>query len=99
MINTFESVKVLSCNQVTDLTADFKLTNGNSFHILIAPGDTADKVEGQVLPVGMKLAKNDTSKNIPVVVGDWNPLVVESIDASAIDLTKYDVYISEITDY
>lgn len=99
MINTFESVKAMKVEKVTDLSSAFSLESKNAFHIFIAPGAGADLDCGEVMQISAKPAKNDAATTVPIVVGDWNPVVLDSISASAIDLDNYDVFVSEIADY
>lgn len=99
MINTFESVKVLEVEQVTDLTSAFSLDDNRAFHICIVPQSGASYDVGEVMEISAQPAKNDSALTVPVVVGAWNPIVLTSIDASAIDLTTYNVYVSPIANY
>jgi hypothetical protein len=99
MINTFESVKAMEVQQVTDLTSEFALASKKSFHVFIVPGAGASLDCGEVIEITAKPTQNTSSTTVPLVVGTWNPIVLESIAASAIDLTQYNVYISPIANY
>ncbi len=104
MINTFESVKVLKVDQLESLSEDFSLSDGKGFHVFIAPLSGADKDSGETIIIKAKPVKNDEAVEVPIVVGDWNPVLLEKIAANSeadtdIDLTKYKVFYSEIADY
>lgn len=104
MINTFESVKVLNVSKVASLDTDFSPASKKGFHIFIAPGDNASHEAGEVVIIKAKPVKNEQATEVPIVLGDWNPVLLESISANAnvdtdIDLDNYSVYYSEISDY
>lgn len=99
MINTFESVKVLIVEQITDISTAFKPATANAFHIFLAPADGSSYSVGDVVTITAKPVNNDSATSVPIVVGDWNPVVLESVSASGVDLTEFDVYVSEIANY
>ena len=106
MINTFESVKVLKVGKVESLDTDFapSSTSKKAFHIFIRPLEGADNDAGEIICINAKPAKNDDFVEVPIVLGDWNPVLFEKIAANAntdtdIDLDKYAVYYSEIDNY
>ena len=104
MINTFESVKVLNVGKVDSLSEEFKLENGNGFHVFIAPGSGADKDSGETIIIKAQPVKNAEAVEVPIVVGDWNPVLLRAIAANSeadtdIDLSAYSVYYSEIANY
>lgn len=104
MINTFESVKVLKVEKVESLDTDFKAASGKAFHVFIRPLDGADNDAGEIITINAKPVKNDNPVELPIVLGDWNPVLIEKIAANTgadtdIDLEHYTVYYSEIDTY
>lgn len=76
MINTFESVKVLKVGKVESLAVNFKPASEKPFHILINPKSGSELAPGDVKIINAKPVKNDTAVEVPVVVGDWNPVIL-----------------------
>lgn len=99
MINTFESVKVLKVGKVDSLATNFKPASGKSFHVFIAPKAGSELAPGDVVVISAKPVKNDSAVEVPIVVGDWNPTLLEFITAGAVDLTTDDVFYSEVDNY
>lgn len=104
MINTFESVKVLKVGKVESLDTDFAPASGKAFHVFIRPLAGADNDAGEIVAIKAKPVKNDQPTEVPIVLGDWNPVLLQSIAANAntdtdIDLNTYSVYYSEIDNY
>lgn len=99
MINTFESVKVLKVDKVADLSTNFTPASGKPFHIFINPKSESSYEIGDVVVITAKPTKNNTATAVPVVIGDWNPVLFESITAGAIDTTTNDIYYSEVETY
>lgn len=99
MINTFESVKVLKVDKVTDLSTNFAPASGKPFHIFINPKSESSYDIGDVVVITAKPAKNNTATAVPVVIGDWNPVLFENITAGAFDITTNDIYYSEVDTY
>lgn len=103
MINNPEAFKAMKVDKISDLTDAFKSASDLSFHIYVVPGSGAAKDSGETIIINAKPAKNLAAVDVPVCIGDWSPIVFESISASAdqteLDLSSYDVYFSEIENY
>lgn len=88
--------RITNVVKLDDLTEDYS-TKG-CFSVLLAP--KSDAVErGDIVTFDAILPHSNTEYvEVPVVVGDWSPIVFKSIKANSIDLTEVDVYIAPIKD-
>jgi hypothetical protein len=85
--------------QVEDLTEDFSL-EGVPFRLFLVPKDGGDVKVGDVVAFDAMLPYSGGEfVEVPVVVGEWNPLFLTAIKASEIDLTDMDAYVAPIKFY
>ena len=86
--------RILQVSQLDDLTAAYE--PDLPFSMFLVPASGSDTEVGDVVIVNAKLPYGSAAGNVPVVVGDWSPVVFESIAASGIDLTAVDAYVAPI---
>lgn len=70
-------------------------TSNKPFSIFIAPTASSSQEVGDVLIITAKPVHNEEAVEVPVVVGDWSPVVFDAIAAGGIG-AGLDVYIAEI---
>lgn len=88
--------RVTKVVKLTSLSNDYN-PGGNVFSVFLAPKEGSDAGVGDVLAFDAMLPdSNGEFVEVPVVVGDWSPIVFRAIKASAIDLTDFDVYVAPI---
>lgn len=82
--------------KLESLTEDFDL-EGKLFRLFLAPALGSDVKSGDILTVDAMLPySGGEAVEVPVVVGDWSPVLFQGIEASAIDLTDVDAYVAPI---
>lgn len=89
--------RVLEITKLTDLTAAYEPTDPFSMFLTPTSGSTVGL--GDTLLVSGTTpydAVGAAAHDLPVVVGDWSPIVFRSIAASGIDLSDVDVYVAPI---
>lgn len=86
--------RVLNVGKVTDLTAAYEPDAPFSMFLVPASGSLVEV--GDTYIVNGLTAYGTAAGEIPVVVGDWSPVVFRGISASGIDLTEVDVYVAPI---
>ena len=84
--------------KLTSLSADYN--PGFLFSLFLAPVANQGVDAGDVLAVTAVLSESDgAAVEVPVVVGDWSPIVFRSLKSSGgIDLTKVKAYVAPIKD-
>lgn len=94
---TLRALRVLKIEKVTDLSSGFALSNGNPFSLFIAPADGSSLDVGDVAIVNATIPyDNGNVVEVPVVVGDWSPVVFDSLDADNTAIADCDIYAAEI---
>lgn len=93
--------RILNVEKVTDLTAAYApvVTDGVTpapFSIFLVPAVGSTVLPGDVVIVNGKLPYGAAATDVPVIVGDWSPVVFESISASGVDLDDVDLYAAPI---
>lgn len=87
--------RVLKVEQLSDLTSEYKPTSPDTcFSVFLMPASGSSVELGDVVLVNAKLPYGSAAGDVPVVVGDWSPVIFESISASGVDLTDVDVYVA-----
>lgn len=87
--------RITKVEKVTSLSAHY--FPADSFSIFLVPRPTSGVELGDVKIVEAMLPRTDSAYvDVPVVVGDWSPVVFRAIKASGIDLTEVDVYVAPI---
>lgn len=78
---------------------DTDYTPKGIFSVLLAPKSGATAEKWDIVTFDAILPHSNTEYvEVPVVIGDWSPIVFKSIKANSIDLTDVDVYIAPIKD-
>lgn len=99
MYTTLDIVKagrITNVIEVTSLTENY-YPSGVIFSMFLVPKAATEVELGDVMIVEAMLPDtNGEYVDVPVVVGDWSPVLFRAIKASGIDLTKVDVYVSPI---
>lgn len=89
------ALRVLDVKQVDDLTA--KIYLDVPFSLFVAPKVGSGYLPGDVISVEGGLAYSQGSETkVPVVVGDWSPIIFDFISANQLDANDFDVYIGFI---
>lgn len=87
--------RVLNVEKLTDLSAGYDPQTPFNMFLVPASGSTVEL--GDVIVVSATLPYGgDTAGDVPVVVGDWSPVIFRTLAAGAIDLTEVDVYVAPI---
>lgn len=91
-----QSSRVTNAIKLVSLSEDY--TPGFLFSLFLSPIANQDIACGDVLAVNAVLAESDgAAVEVPVVVGDWSPVVFRTLKASGgIDLTKVNAYVAPI---
>ena len=82
--------RVTQVDKVTDLTEGYK--PGVPFSVFLNPKEGSDVELGDVVTLDAELPYSSTAVEVPVVAGDWSPVVFVGLPTGAVDLTKVDVY-------
>lgn len=87
---TYED-KIVKGGEITSQGVFDKGTNG-TFYLMIVP-----KAEdaGNVAILNVKISQNTERIDFPFVAGMWNPIVVNSVDVKANDLSNYRIFYGE----
>ena len=75
---------------------DTDYTPKGLFSVLLAPKSGATAEKGDIVTFDAVLPHSTAYVEVPVIVGDWSPIVFNTIKADSIDLTEVDVYIAPI---
>lgn len=86
--------RVLNVGKITDLTAAY--SPNAPFSVFLTPASGSLVEVGDNYIITGCTAYGEAEGEIPVVVGDWSPVVFRSISASGIDLTEVDCYVAPI---
>lgn len=87
--------RITKVEKVTSLSSNYY--PADSFSMFLVPKAATGVELGDVMVVEALLPRTDNEYvNVPVVVGDWSPVVFRAIKASGIDLTKVDLYVAPI---
>jgi len=89
-----QSARATKITKVADLTDGY--TSAKPFSIFVCPTDNSPKEAGEVLVINAKPVDNAAAVDVPVVIGDWSPVVFDAIGTGGINTSSYDVYIAEI---
>ena len=98
-MTTIESiVKTLLVTNVAKLSSlDEGYAPGWPFKIFVNPKEESDISKGDILTVDAELYDNKgESVEVPVITGEWSPVVFRSFKDDAFDLTEVDVYVARI---
>ena len=87
-------MRIVKIEKVEDLTTNY--APGKPFSIFIAPVVGGAYLPGDVAIVNGTLPETTTATDVPVMVGDWSPVVFDSITASSLDLENCELYASEL---
>ena len=97
-LDIIKAGRITKVQQVDSLAEDF-YPEGVVFSMFLNPAEGSDVELGSVVIVEAILPDtNGEYVDVPVVVGDWSPVIFRALKASAIDTDKLDVYISPIKD-
>lgn len=98
-MTTIESIlKTLLVTNVTNVTSIEEGYNpGWPFKIFVKPKEGSDISKGDILAVVAGLYdSNDEDVEVPVIVGEWSPIVFRWLKGGYLDLERVDVYIARI---
>lgn len=92
-----QAARIAAHGKITSLTSAFKLASGNPFSIFVIPkanisNGVISQPDNVGLVVTLKCLQDDASAAFPVMFNTWTEAAIVQIDASAINLTTYDVY-------
>lgn len=87
---TYED-KIVKGGEITSQGVFDKGTNG-TFYLMIVP-KTEDSANVAILNVN--ISQNTERIDFPFVSGMWNPIVVNSVDVKANDLSNYRIFYGE----
>ncbi len=91
------SARVTDVKKVTSLSEEYRPEA--IFSVFLAPKDGGNEA-GDVVEFEAELPHTKGEYvDVPVVVGDWSPIVFKAIKASAIDLTKVTLYAAPMKVY
>jgi hypothetical protein len=88
-LQTAENTRVLKHSQLTSLSIDFD-NGGNPYTIFIRPKNSSYDIS---VILSVQLLEDDISSNLPFLVNQWSPCVIQKISANPTILTLYDIYI------
>ena len=87
--------RITKVEKVTSLSANYYPEK--SFSVFLNAKANSGVENGDVVVVEAMLPDTDGAYvDVPVVLGDWSPVVFRAIKASGINLTKIDVYVAPI---
>ena len=98
-MTTIESiVKTLLVTNVAKLDSlDEGYEPGWMFKIFVNPKEGSEISKGDILTVDAGLYdSNGEIVEVPVITGEWSPIVFRTLKASSLDLTEVDVYVARI---
>lgn len=96
-MTTIESiVKTLLVTNVVKLTSlEADYAPCGSFKIFVNPKSGGDISKGDILTIDAVLYDSKgESVEVPVIAGEWSPVVFRSLDSATLDLTDVDVYVA-----
>lgn len=88
-LRTAENTRVLKHSQLTSLSTDFD-NGGNPYTIFIRPKNSS--YDTSVI-LNVQLLEDDTASNLPFLVNQWSPCIIQKIIANTTILTNYDIYV------
>ena len=88
-LQTAENTRVLKHSQLTSLSTDFD-NGGNPYTIFIRPKNSS--YDTSVI-LNVQLLEDDTASNLPFLVNQWSPCIIQKIIANTTILTNYDIYV------
>lgn len=90
-----QAARVTDVQKLTSLTSDYH--PDKLFSLMLVPKQNSSVDVGDVVTFNATLPHaGNLPIEVPVVVGDWSPIVFCSIEANGIDLTEVDAYVAPI---
>lgn len=86
--------RIIRHGMIEDLSDGFNL-KGTPFTIFLAPKSVT---EDSYVIMDVKLNADEEHSTIPILVGDWNPLLITEIEPDNSILSDYDIYWGTGTD-
>lgn len=92
------AARVTNVVKLASLDEDY-FPDGASFSLFLNPTETSTTAAGETVVIEAMLAHSDGKYvEVPVIVGDWSPIVCRALQAGSIDLDEFDVYVGLIHD-
>lgn len=87
-----QAARATKLEKVTSLSEAYR--PGKPFNVFINPVSSDDI--GTVVKITATPDRNDSAVEVPVVAGDWSPIIFKEISASGVDLSGYELYVGLI---
>lgn len=87
-----QAARATKVAKVTSLSEAY--TPGQPFSVFINP--VSDDDMGKAITITAKPTRNDSAVEVPVAVGDWSPVMFDSISANGVDLTNNELFVALI---
>lgn len=95
-LDIIKAGRITKVEKVTSLSENY-YPDGVIFSMFLVPKESSNIELGDVIIVEAMLPDtNGAYVDVPMVVGDWSPVLYRAIKAEAIDLDTLDVYVAPI---
>ena len=93
-----KAARVTEVGKLSSLSEDY-YPNGELFSLFLNPTESSSVSVGDVMVVEAMLPHSIAEfVEVPVVVGDWSPVVFLGLKAGTINLGEVDVYVAPMKD-
>ena len=96
--STIRALRVLKVEKITDLSSGYKPAGDGPrpFSLFLLPKDGSTYSVGDAVEITAKLPYAASATGVPMLVGDWSPVVFEEIPVDGVDLEEFTPYAAEI---